>query len=72
MLRTLIPHTQTNGFHGARGVSKYVPLMYVRYAREFLQSIRSGRMYKGKGKVTYQEYEEKGWTFHSKGECRYM
>ena len=46
-------------------MAKYVPFMYIHFAKLFLQMIRKRNL---DHRIKYFEYEEQGWTFHSKGE----
>lgn len=55
---------QANGFYGAKGVAGHVPVMYIHFAKKFLEDVnRSGN----EDRVKYLEYERPGWTFHGKG-----
>ena len=63
-LLVMILFRQANGFYGGRGVAGHVPMMYIHFARKFLQAIdRHGYQ----DRIKYLEYYRKGWTFHGKG-----
>ena len=55
---------QANGFYGGKGVAGHVPMMYIYFARKFVQAVyRRGYQ----DHIRYLEYYRKGWTFHGKG-----
>ena len=45
-------------------MARYVPYMYIQFAKEFLQLVDQTGL---TDRISYYEYEEEGWTFHSKG-----
>ena len=59
-----VPFHQAMGFYNAEGVAKYVPHMYMYFARQFLQEVNKLNQL---DRVKYFEYFQEGWTFHSKG-----
>ncbi|KAJ2724536.1 CDP-diacylglycerol--glycerol-3-phosphate 3-phosphatidyltransferase [Coemansia sp. Benny D115] len=65
----LVSSPLANGFHGASGISGYIPDMYSLIEYEFLRSARKeGR----KSLLAVEEYERSGWTFHGKGIWCYL
>lgn len=64
MLKFVLICFQANGFYGGKGVAGHVPMMYIYFARKFVQAVyRHGY----EDRIRYLEYYRKGWTFHGKG-----
>ncbi|OAF66517.1 hypothetical protein A3Q56_05753 [Intoshia linei] len=59
----LIPSQEANGFYGARGLSKYAPIIYDSLLHAFLKQIPSNFY----PKMSVYQYYRKNWTFHAKG-----
>lgn len=56
--------SQANGFYGGRGVAGHVPVMYIHFAKKFLERVSA---LQAEHRVRYLEYFRNGWTFHGKG-----
>ncbi|CAD5224458.1 unnamed protein product [Bursaphelenchus okinawaensis] len=53
---------EANGFHKAKGISGYIPALYVYISELLLRKINQlGR------KIRLLEYQKPGWSFHGKG-----
>ena len=54
------------GFYNAEGIAKYIPLMYVHLATQFLKEIQD------RHQINYMEYYRQHWTYHGKGTLDYI
>ncbi|KAJ2783026.1 CDP-diacylglycerol--glycerol-3-phosphate 3-phosphatidyltransferase [Coemansia javaensis] len=64
----LVASPEANGFHSARGISRFVPDMYSIIEHDF---VRAARRHRRPG-ISVAEYARAGWTFHAKGLWCYL
>ncbi|WAQ95607.1 PGPS1-like protein, partial [Mya arenaria] len=60
---------EANGWHGATGLSHYVPAVYTQIAHDFYKEVcRTCQQ----GRITLHEYQRPYWSFHCKGLWYYL
>ncbi|XP_052240439.1 CDP-diacylglycerol--glycerol-3-phosphate 3-phosphatidyltransferase, mitochondrial-like isoform X2 [Dreissena polymorpha] len=60
---------EANGFHGATGISQYIPAVYTLIASQFHGEVRHAKQ---EERIALYEYSRPYWTFHGKGLWYYV
>jgi phosphatidylserine/phosphatidylglycerophosphate/cardiolipin synthase-like enzyme len=60
-LSVIVASPKANGFHGASGLSSYIPWAYDSLLKDWITSLDVDRQ------VEVREWAKEGWTFHAKG-----
>ncbi|GAA6047529.1 hypothetical protein JCM3770_005792 [Rhodotorula araucariae] len=60
---------RANGFHGSRGVSRFVPPAYTYFSQRFFAEVAAHAAQKrlAEPRVEMSEWKREGWTYHAKG-----